>query len=1471
MPTTTIDPQLTMDRFMNASSVEDILQSLRDFYEGNISFEVTLSDHNGSSEFFVHMLHLLHSRELKMTQTPIAVNSEEEEMEIIHLILKLYQRWIIPSSKSGKECLLQPQPGRLLEALLDLGDTTNTTTTVLPPYIRVLALQVLYQLVQHHGSLAQEQWLQAPNGLHRLLEQLWVGTTNIDADGRSTTRPSTGGGDPEEAVRVHAMEVAHLLAQKSPAISKIFLFQEMESQLLDVVWNVYGGLTKGHTYVMEGLKFIYTCLSQQASEISLMELIWQRPTISLRLAQLLDLRGGYAFLHPKEYQQEQQQKKKNKQEKSNKQVSDDSSSKKTSSSSSSTDTSKLGPLSRRTIKARTAKTSAEKEDDDDNDDLDSLLQSATTTPTKKSTKTTTQEPASFVEEEDDDVVVQKTSTKQTSNNNNRNNDYPQLLESEEVVITLVLQIIDILLEPIELRTLVWTKYAPALTTFCWELALMVPPPKGAPAYFALPSSSLQERALQLIATKMASTTMMDQMNGLDRLLNVVCTGGGLATDLKERMGCSQSAIHVLRHILDPDRIHTLLLYTLAPPPSLLSQDDENDNDGGEQKREPLPPPPTVVQKLWNTVSEHLDTTTIATMTGEEKESLPDLDDDSRTIFVSGALGGLALFCVDAESREMLFQSTPPMLNTEHILEVLYQQQQQEAATDGTVSSTLSVDGIPTHEQVRTYALYRFLLLYIHETPALVQALLSSPASIHLATLVTTPSIFQPLLLLLLGLCLEFFPSALAECGGWTTNSLLDIFQGISIPKATKLMQGFLDKDGGILHNKKEKQQHRDRNLGGVFLISELESKYWRDWYQQALWTVRKRLVKELAGTGEEEPIHGGADADDEMTKEATKKIKPLQTMIAQQSTELEELRSQLEEANAKILVQEGQLEMWLRRTRSNPTQLDEMLDELTGKAASMEQEITQFQLQIKQNADEHGKELATVTAQLEEQRDEAMKLRLSSQEAQEDRDRVEQELVALSQAYSSLEEEFRRKSTTTTTTPEGGGGETTAVPAHTPSTTEVSTLRAENDRLRSSAKEADDWMASAYQRMAELVSENGNLQSQVTSLTDQLSSGSSSVQQQLEEEKKIRDEMECMSIQKKELEEQVTLLHHQLQDKDYGLSSLQEQLQQAVVSHDQWQEAYYALEQAKAELEQQLQERPAIDPNLVSRIEESEHEEKKIRDEMEFMSIQKKELEEQVTLLQEQLQEKDYNVSSLQEQLQQAAVSHDQWQEAYHALEQAKVDLEQQLQERPAVDPNLTSSRIEELEGEIETKAREILHLQTALESSTKSDGLNIEMQSRLDAARKEIESIHTRSEEAIYQKESVIRELESRLSQGLGTYTIDDIRSRDEEIDELRAANEAAQDWMGKAVEQHRILQEKLMLASGVYGSPAPPVDNSSGEVMELKKAITIAEDRHAETKRLMESIQNELKDIQQARDALRTELSLASDKSRGKLFRIV
>jgi hypothetical protein len=725
---------LLMDRFVSASSAQDAIESLEGMIDGFKSEEEPWEEDwiLNNLDMLDHLTYLLQHGTLKNGDLPCGD-------EGINLVCQLYQISLAKHTDS----LQQPAPGQLLEALLDVMDNSERQI-----YTRVLALKVLGQLSKKHASIASAQWIQAPNGLYRLADMLWLGVDN----------------PVEEVVRNQALAVAHILAREAP-ISKVFLFAEVECKLLDLCWQ-QGGLTKGNPIVADALGLIQEMLKH--ADGSLQDLVWQRPSVASRLAQLMDLRGADEFLHPEYY--------KNK-------------------------------------KTQVNKSASTTKEQDHDDDLDSLLQSGGSK--KKQTSADQKEAAA-----EEDIYI------------------PHLSEAEENVVENVIQILHLLLESEPLRPEVWKQHA-GMCSLVWELALVNP---ANPAFCAMPSALLQQKALELIALKFTDLETMDRHAGLDRLLFLVCTGGGNAQNYQEKMGTSQAALAVLRNILDGDRIHELLLHTLAPPPQ-----EEGDSPGL-----------TVVEKLWNTVVENLSTS--------------DSTDDpkTRSIFLSGALGGLSLMLYDEQSREMMSRVVPEAANADVMLEAL------QTETDSVVRWTL----------------LRFLCEWIMDTPLMVQKLLSSTASAHLAPMSGSwDKDYVPLVHLLLGLAMEYLRGDEQECGGWTRAGILQVIQKVGISKFTSSLEGLKKAQNGDL----------------PCFASNLEYAHWSKWYNQAVWVVRKRVVEELAG----ENLGGDSDGEDaEGAASTPAATKPLHKMIAQQSKEMEALRQELEQAKIKMTSQEHQLDTW---------------------------------------------------------------------------------------------------------------------------------------------------------------------------------------------------------------------------------------------------------------------------------------------------------------------------------------------------------------------------------------------------------------------------------------------------------------------------------------------------------------------------------------------------------------------------------
>jgi len=728
---------------------------------------------------------------------------------------------------------------------------------------------------------------------------------------------------------------------------------------------------------------------------------------------------------------------------------------------------------------------------------------------------------------------------------------------------------------------------------------------------------------------------------------------------------------------------------------------------------------------------------------------------------------------------------------------------------------------------------------------------------------------NPLFYLLLGLAMDSISEQTSQCGGWSREGILQVLQSLGISKITTRMESL-------------------KNKSTDFPWSEcaLEYKHWKEWYQKAVWIVRKRIVEGLAkssgdDSSDEEPEGGPAAAVEGHSREPTTPSQPsshssnnktLHKLLNQQSNEMEELRQALEEAQARIVVQESQLETWKRRMESTPTELDNMLNEFTAKTADLEESIQKMQTEAKQTQAQHEAELDKRDEALEEQRQEAERLRTEEQGAREERDRMEQELQGLSQAYASLEEEFRQHTASSTGAPTGetgdhppqqSQGEDSQQNATTTGSTEVATLReeinrlrSENGRLRDSAMEADNWMSMAVQRMNDMGAENANLQQQMAAVhveLQQLHGANEEKAEQLTQERIAAAEyqlQEEMSL-RQGAETQLSASTAEVQEQKKHVLHLQEQVSSA-------QEELRSLsEKARTDvidLQRQLEE-----ANF-KRSGESEAEGRRILELQKQLSILQEESRKTVVEMEAQILHLQRQVEAGQQQPA-ADVSGDNVQET--TLQELRTELQETVASKDA--------EIKALQASLEQAQQASPTAESGSHDSSLTRVINSEhVQQELDAVRHEAEQINLRSQEEIYKKESRIRELEDRLNSGLGEYTMEDIRIRDEEIEELRSANEAAQEWMAKAVEHHQVLtnqvrtltEEKSTLSSHLNDLQGQPNSNTSEASLKLYESqLEQTTSELQDLRSQLASQEQELSSLKTTRSGLEQDLEIARD----------
>ena len=1259
-----------MDRFVSASSAQDAISSLEKLVD---AFKNNGRNHDQNEEEKIvwdpawifeheeiaeHLIWLLQHGTLKANEIPCE--------DGVNLVCQLYKYLI-----KTPEALKKPSPGLLLESLLDVLDNSEN-----PIYVRVLALKVLEDLSKRHKSIAVNQWLQAPNGLHRIADLLAI---------------DVGINPMEEAIRNQALIVAKSLAREAP-IAKVFLFAEVECKLLDLCWKK-GGLTKGNPVVIDALELIQEILKH--TDASLQDLMLQRPNVAPRLCMLLDLRGGDEFLHPTQ---------------------------------------------------KFLKATQEGNGGDDDDDLDSLLASGDTKP-----------------KEDEKVSLEKSQI-------------PRLLPAEENVIKLVLNILRLLLETDSVRHVVWKQHN-ALCNMVWDLALVNNPMN--PPVCALPSSSLQQEALNVVADKFNDPITMDHLSGLDRLLSLVCTGGGISDKFDDKLGLSQSALAVLRQSLPGDRIHDILMRTLAPPPT----EDEN-----------APPPgPTVVQKLWNTVQENL--------SSEVSEQ--------RTIFLSGALGGLGLMLCDEQSREIMSKVAP--ISLDRLLESLSEE------SDGFVQCSL----------------VRFFCEWIYECPFIAHSILCSTASTHLAGMAAATSSYQSLTHLLLGLAMEYLTNE-EECGGWTRNGILQIIIKIGISKYTLSLEGL----------------KRTTNPKMPWVVSEMEYKNWKKFCSQSVLTVRKRVVEELAGgSGGTDDESDGDHSDIVLGSDGTssppnQKIKPLQKLISQQSKEMDEMRKEMHEMRARLTSQDDQLSTWKRRMESTPTELDDLLNEFTSKNIKLEETMITLESEVERQKSEKETETKLLEGKLSESRGDADRIRTQEQEVRDDLERTEQEMQALSQAYASLEEEYQRNQNHQNA---GAPAEETSQQiqgevSHQQSgigSTEVATLRAENTRLKNDARAADEWMSMAVQKLNDMGGANVNLEKQVAGLNSQIVESQAVAENVSINGQNGKHQIEILELELKEEKSLRVAADQRASSSDNSKIELEREQQNSKTLARRITEAQEALSKYE-NMDMQIQSERKRYAELENRIFEAEEEIRVTTSCLEDERNAKFEIEKQLSVA--SLSNSSYNDGPI-----------------------------------PTQEPN-NDQKLELLRSEYDamatTKDTEIEGLTLSLqkiqrdEQTFKGDTDTKDIQN----TKQEINEIRERSQEEIYRLESVIRELKDRLGSGLGAYKVEDIRARDGEIEEMRTANEAAQEWMNKAVEHHqrnstqisnlseekaaltlKLEEERMKVSSQKMNDPS----SIQNELVQKIRELDLMNEKFAR----IEVELDELKKEKEANQGLLDELGIAMD----------
>jgi len=745
---------------------------------------------------------------------------------------------------------------------------------------------------------------------------------------------------------------------------------------------------------------------------------------------------------------------------------------------------------------------------------------------------------------------------------------PRLTTSEEEVIGKVLDILSLLLESDDLKKTVWTKQH-GLCSLVWELALVAPPPPQVPFVCTVPSPSLQQKALEVTSLYFHDNATMERHAGLDRLLYLVCTGG-LGSTLEEKMGISQASLHVIRQTITAETASQMLMDTLAPPMSI----DDGNGEGGR----PQVPPPTVVHKLLNTVAENL-------------TENPEVNPDTRKIFLAGALGGLSIFLSDQTTREVMLRITTTRTKSGEPVS------EEEVDDDDDITTTSLIESIlqaiskfkertNPENPFLSMTLLRFLCHWSVETPSVVHAILSSNQS---STVLSDLLSLKPksdsrkkgvavLGKLLLGIAMEFMGEDERKCGGWTRSSIMELIARKSggISKFTLTLEQF-----------KSVQEFGDTM---PWSVCDLEFKEWTKWFSSCVLLVRKRVVRELTGGGEDDNEGEGDESilpEESGANGGGGSARSLQKVVHQQSKEIGELQAALQKANAKLTTQENELAAYRRRVESAPSELDTMLDEYTAKVSELEKKVSSLEEEGRIQEDKQKSLLEDRDTQLQSLQMELEETKTREKEARDETESIRGEIQSLSEAYTSLEQQFREQqirnadgASPLKNSQQPGERQQEGSIQHPQNSgagvgsTEMSTLRAENERLRNDAQAAEQWMTMAVEKMQTLNQQNTALQVELSQLRDSQSQGMNEQQRELQQQyQALFDEKQGLIQQQNQLQAQLSAAMQEKENLQQSFSELEGQLLSTTGELDSTKSALEALRSQAATDRSELESR----------------------------------------------------------------------------------------------------------------------------------------------------------------------------------------------------------------------------------------------------------------------------------------------------------
>jgi hypothetical protein len=197
------------------------------------------------------------------------------------------------------------------------------------------------------------------------------------------------------------------------------------------------------------------------------------------------------------------------------------------------------------------------------------------------------------------------------------------------------------------------------------------------------------------------------------------------------------------------------------------------------------------------------------------------------------------------------------------------------------NSSDSIEGGQSDEFV-SLILLRFMCHWVYRAPGVVGAVLSSAQSAALSVLFSVKeNKVATLTYLFMGLAMEYMGDE-SKCGGWTRDSIMEMIGKRGVSRITSSLEKFKSLPPNEL----------------PWSSCKLEWSIWSTWYDECVLIVRKRVVQELTSGDEDLSESGEENVDTGKTLNASQVS--LQKVVAQQSSEIDELRESLKKSQQVV-------------------------------------------------------------------------------------------------------------------------------------------------------------------------------------------------------------------------------------------------------------------------------------------------------------------------------------------------------------------------------------------------------------------------------------------------------------------------------------------------------------------------------------------------------------------------------------------